>query len=110
PYLEIFGELHVDTALSSQAFGSATTPTEVLLGIGGRVRGWHARAAIGVGAVQGYGDPRVRAVITIGYAAKVEPRPARVEEPEPPLARAPRPPEPRPEAEPEPEFDEPRPS
>lgn len=98
PWVDLFGELHADTALSDKAFQPGVTPVEVLAGLGGHYAGFAAQAAVGFGVVEGYGSPRVRVIVGLSYALGARPPappvvaaapPAKKEEPPPaPVAEA----------------------
>lgn len=65
PYFDALVELHADSALDG-GFGQAQrSPVELLFGVGGGARGVRAGVAAGVGLVDGYGVPRVRALVTL---------------------------------------------
>lgn len=66
-WLDLFAELHGDTALSS-AFGTTQmSPVEALLGAAGTYHGVRVGAALGIGLVQGYGESSLRALLTLEY-------------------------------------------
>jgi outer membrane protein OmpA-like peptidoglycan-associated protein len=66
-WLDLFAELHGDTAMSS-AFGTAQmSPVEALLGAAGTYHGVRLGAALGIGLVQGYGESSLRALLTLEY-------------------------------------------
>ncbi len=66
-WLDLFAELHGDTALSS-AFGTTQmSPVEALVGAAGTYHGIRLGAALGVGLVQGYGESSLRALLTLEY-------------------------------------------
>lgn len=67
PYLALFGELHADTAMSARFGEAQRSPVEALLGASGGARGLKLTAAVGVGVVDGFGTPRVRALLTLEY-------------------------------------------
>jgi outer membrane protein OmpA-like peptidoglycan-associated protein len=67
PWLDLFAELHGDTAMSS-AFGTAQmSPVEALVGAAGTYHGVRLGAALGVGLVSGYGESSLRALLTLEY-------------------------------------------
>jgi outer membrane protein OmpA-like peptidoglycan-associated protein len=87
-------ELHGTTALSSRFGEGQTSPVEMIGGIGGGAKGLRVGAAAGIGIVDGFGAPRVRAFATLEYrippparaetAAAAPPTPARPAPPAPP--------------------------
>jgi outer membrane protein OmpA-like peptidoglycan-associated protein len=69
-------ELHGTTALSSRFGEGQTSPVELLAGLGGGAKGLRVGAAAGIGLVDGFGAPRVRAFATLEYRI---PPPARAQ-------------------------------
>jgi OmpA-OmpF porin, OOP family len=99
PFIDVVAELHVATALSSSFGNAAVSPVEALLGVGGGVAGFHAGVAAGLGIVDGFGTPRVRALVTLEYR-RPAPKPVLLAS----LGTLPTPPRPVPKAEPLPEL------
>ena len=72
-WIEVLGEIHMDTALSSRFFRSAVTPVEVLAGLGTGWRGFRVRGAAGCGLDDGLGAPRFRVLAAVSYQSPVRP-------------------------------------
>src|SRR5262249_11850527 len=97
PYIDVFTELHADTALSSKFGKQQTSPVEWLVGLAGGALGIRAGAALGIGVVPGYGQSKGRALVTLEYRRPPpKPKPA----PPPPPPPPPKPPEPKKEVKP----------
>jgi outer membrane protein OmpA-like peptidoglycan-associated protein len=70
-------ELHGTSALSER-FGSAqASPVELLAGLGGGAAGVRIGAGVGIGLVDGFGAPRVRALVSLEYRRAPSAAPSR---------------------------------
>jgi len=76
PFLDVLAELHATTALSTEFGQARQSPVELLIGLGGGWRGFHVQAAAGFGLVDGYGQPRARALLSVEYRRPPPPAPA----------------------------------
>lgn len=81
PWISAGIELHGDSAMDSRFGQRQVSPVEALLSLGGGARGVRATAGAGLGVVDGWGAPRVRAMLTVEYRREPpakKPRPAPV--------------------------------
>jgi outer membrane protein OmpA-like peptidoglycan-associated protein len=78
PWLDLFAELHGDTAMSSDFGAKNVSPVEALVGAAGTYKGVRLGAALGIGLVSGYGNSSLRALLTLEYR---RPAPKPVEAP-----------------------------
>lgn len=76
PWLDLFGEAHIDTALTSRIFEKSVTPVELIGGASGRLGGFAVTAAVGFGVVEGWGSPRMRVLAGVSYSPPAPPPPA----------------------------------
>lgn len=120
PWLDLLAELHLSTMMSDRFGSGQVSPVELLLGAGGSWKGFRLGAAAGLGLVDGFGQPRARALVVFEYRKPPPPPPplpppapvvVTVEPSPPPPAASPPPPEPEaPPAQAVEETDDPKPS
>lgn|GEM_PF-2958709 len=77
PWITAAIELHADSAMDSRFGQRQVSPVEALVSLGGGAHGFRATAGAGLGVVDGWGAPRVRAMLSLEYRREPPPKKAR---------------------------------